>query len=399
MSLPKRIIIGISSGIAAYKIPSLIRLFKKANVEVKMVLTKNALNFVTPLTLETLSQNKVYTDVFGNIDEYTTQHITLSDWGDCMIVAPATANVIAKFAAGIADDALTTTFLSFNKNIFIAPTMNTKMLENPATQANINTLKKRGAIFIEPNSGFLACGYEGKGRMEEPENIFQIICNFYNKNQVLKNKKVVITAGPTHEPIDPVRFIGNYSSGKMGYSLAKSFTNLGADVTLIIGPNNLNLQNLNCNIVDVQTAEQMFNQCMIHCENADVIIMSAAVADFTVEQTAIQKIKKNSTNLNIKLVNTKDILLELGKRKKENQFIVGFALETENEIENALVKLNNKNIDAIVLNSLKDKNAGFGFDTNKITIINKKEKLKYELKPKDEVANDIADFVVKSIIK
>jgi len=185
----------------------------------------------------------------------------------------------------------------------------------------------------------------------------------------------------------------------MGYSLAKCFTNLGADVTLIIGPNNLNLQNLNCNIVDVQTAEQMFNQCMIHCENADVIIMSAAVADFTVEQTANQKIKKNSTNLNIKLVNTKDILLELGKRKKENQFIVGFALETENEIENALVKLNNKNIDAIVLNSLKDKNAGFGFDTNKITIINKKEKLKYELKPKDEVANDIADFVVKSIIK
>jgi len=202
MSLPKRIIIGISSGIAAYKIPSLIRLFKKANVEVKVVLTKNALNFVTPLTLETLSQNKVYTDVFGNIEEYTTQHITLSDWADCMIVAPATANVIAKFAAGIADDALTTTFLSFNKNIFIAPTMNTKMLENPATQGNINTLKKRGAIFIEPNSGFLACGYEGKGRMEEPENIFQIICNFYNKNQVLKNKKIVITAGPTHEPID-----------------------------------------------------------------------------------------------------------------------------------------------------------------------------------------------------
>lgn len=397
MNKPQRVIIGISAGIAAYKIPFLIRLFRKANVEVKVVLTKNALEFVTPLTLETLSENKVYVDMFENAEQYTTGHISITDWADCMIVAPATANVLAKFASGIADDALSTTFLSFNKKVFVAPAMNTKMLENQATQHNIKVLQTRGVEFIEPAHGFLACGYDGKGRMEEVDAIFSFVMNFYANKNIFNGKKVLITAGPTYEPIDPVRFIGNHSTGKMGFALAQVFADLGAEVVLVKGPTSVE-PNLNCvKLINVNTAAEMFENCMNFAQNSDIIIMAAAVADYTPLVVSEQKIKKNENSFSIELAKTKDILFELGKVKKSNQFIVGFALETNNEIENAKGKLNNKNADAIVLNSLSDNGSGFGYDTNKISILDKDGIFEFDLKSKTEVAKDIVSYIINAL--
>jgi phosphopantothenoylcysteine decarboxylase/phosphopantothenate--cysteine ligase len=390
----KNVLIGISGGIAAYKSVELIRLFKKAGANVKVVTTENALQFITELTLETISQNKVYSSVFSATNDYSTEHISLTDWADFMIVAPATANIIGKFANGIADDALSTTFMAFNKQVFIAPAMNNKMYSNFAFVRNINYLKSNGIEIIEPETGFLACGYEAKGRMEEPSNIYKIVEKFFNTHNSFKGKKVLVTAGPTYEAIDPVRFIGNHSSGKMGFAIAESFANRGADVTLISGPVALSVKHNNIKLVNVVSANDMLEKCSEFFDDADITVMAAAVADYTLKNTYSQKIKKNDNLITLELTPTVDILKTLSKLKKENQLIVGFALETENENYNAKKKLKEKNLDLIVLNSLNDDGAGFGCDTNKITIIDKNgNQINYETENKKVVAERIVDYI------
>lgn len=396
----KKIIIGISGGIAAYKTLFLIRLFKKAGAEVRVVVTKNALEFVTKATLETLSQNKIYCDVFSNDNDYTPEHVSLTDWGDLFIVAPATANIIGKFAHGIADDALSTSLLAFNKSLFFAPSMNDKMFTNFAVQKNIEFLKKNNIIIIEPAEGFLACGSEGMGRMEEPETILYFIQNFLKKKEPLAGKKALVTAGPTYEAIDPVRYIGNFSSGLMGYSVAEELAEKGAEVTLVSGPSKLPLLNPDIKKINVVSAEEMYNAVIKVTEQSDIIIMAAAVADFTPVHSAKSKIKKSDTLAAIQLKPTKDILASVGKNKRRNQVLVGFALETDNEIENASKKLNTKNLDFIVLNTLKDKGAGFGTSSNKVTFIEAKNKItKFDMKPKVMVAKDIVDKIIQILKK
>jgi phosphopantothenoylcysteine decarboxylase / phosphopantothenate---cysteine ligase len=396
----KKIIIGISGGIAAYKTPFLIRLFQKAGAEVKVVVTKNALEFVTKSTLETLSQNKIYCDVFSNDNDYTTEHVSLTDWGDLFIVAPATANIIGKFAHGIADDALSTSLIAFNKSLFFAPSMNAKMFENFAVQQNIDFLKKNNVKIIEPVEGFLACGTEGKGRMEEPENIFSFIQNYLKKKGPLSGKKALVTAGPTYEKIDPVRFIGNFSSGLMGYSVAEELAEKGADVTLVSGPSELSLLDPDIKKIDVVSAEEMYNAVIKVSDKSDIIIMAAAVADFTPVHSAKSKIKKTGDPAPIQLKLTKDILASVGGKKRKGQVLVGFALETENEFKNASKKLNTKNLDFIVLNTLKDKGAGFGTHTNKVTFVEAENKItKFDLKPKTMVAKDIVSKIIQILKK
>lgn len=399
MSRPQNIIIGISGGIAAYKTPMLIRLFRKNNFDVKVVCTRNALEFVTPLTLKTLSENSIYTDMFSDEEQHSTAHISISDQADVMVVAPATANCIAKFAHGIADDALSTTFLSFNKQVFIAPAMNTKMWDHPATQDNIMVLKSRGVVFIEPETGFLACGYEGRGRMSEPEEIYNFIQNYFAVSQKLKGKHVLVTAGPTFEFIDPVRYIGNKSSGKMGYAIAEAFVHAGADVTLISGPVHLQTNRPGIRQIQVQTADEMFAECKKYFSAVDITVMSAAVADFTPANPSKNKIKKTEDNMVLQLKPTTDILKYLGEIKNENQIVVGFALETDHEYENAHKKMSNKNLDCIVLNSLRDEGSGFDVDTNKVTIFSREEVLELPLKSKTEVAKNLVDFIVSKLLK
>jgi phosphopantothenoylcysteine decarboxylase/phosphopantothenate--cysteine ligase len=391
----KKILLGISGGIAAYKSAYLIRMFVKAGAEVKVVLTPNALHFIGKITLETLSKNKVYDQVFGDDNDYSTEHIALTDWADIFVIAPATANIIGKFANGIADDALSTTFLAFNKEIFIAPAMNSKMYDHYSVQLNMSYLEAKGIHFINATAGDLACGYEGKGRMEEPENILKYIHNFFESKAALNGKKILITAGPTFEAIDAVRFIGNHSSGKMGFALAEYCARLGANVTLISGSVAIAAKNPLIERIDIITANEMYEKCMQYYKTADIIIMAAAVADYTIKQPAENKIKKTKDNLTIELTPTKDILAALGKLKSKKQILIGFALETDNEKANALKKLHNKNLDFIVLNSLKDKGAGFTHDTNKVSIFDKKENVKhFDKKPKTEIAEDIINYVL-----
>lgn len=390
----KHIVIGITGGIAAYKSLFLIRLFKSNGYEVRVVATKHALEFVTPLTIETLSQNKLYSDLFDPTEHRDVQHISTAEWADCVVVAPATANIIGKYACGIADDALSTMLLATRKPIFIAPAMNENMFNEPTVQHNINLLKQKGCHIIEPQSGFLACGTTGNGRMEEPEKIYTIVNQHLQSKQIFSGKKVMITAGPTYEPIDPVRFIGNHSSGLMGFSLAEAAAERGADVTLVTGPTSLSTSNPLIHRVDVTSAEQMFQQCMAIAEQQDIMIMSAAVADFTPAETAPQKIKKTCDELNIRLVKTKDILATIGKQRRDDQFLVGFALETENEKVNALKKLHTKNADLIVLNSLRTKGAGFRTQTNKVLMITRDEQtFESELKDKRDIAVDILNLI------
>lgn len=395
----KHILLGISGGIAAYKSVFLIRLLKKQGADVKIVVSKNALNFVTPLTLETLSGNKIYADVFKNNEEYSTEHISLTDWADMFIVAPATANIIGKFANGIADDALSTSLLAFNKNVFIAPAMNCKMYENFAVRKNLAYLSQQGIFIIEPNEGVLACGYEGKGRMEEPEKIIEFILKILKKKLSLKGKTALVSAGGTQEAIDAVRYIGNHSSGLMGFSIAQELADRGAEVILVTAPTNLFTKHPQIKIIHVISANEMHKACIDSFEKADITVMSAAVADFTPENPQKQKIKKNNSDkLVITLKPTVDILAELGKIKKKHQILVGFALETDNEIKNASQKLKNKNLDFIVLNSLIDAGAGFKTNTNKITIIDKKNQITpFTIKPKTEVASDIVDKIEQLI--
>lgn len=391
----KKILIGISGGIAAYKTPLLIRELIKKNCQVRVVTTKNALEFVTLKTLQTVSQHKVYVDMFSKDEEYSTEHISLTDWADCFIVAPATANIISKMANGLADCALSTSLLAFNKDLFVAPAMNSKMYNNPVTQENIRKIELIGANIISPTTGNLACGYDGEGRMEEPSEIVKKLENFYSKNLDLKNKTIIVTAASTQEKIDAVRYIGNNSSGKMGFCIANELAVRGANVILISGKTHLSVNNPNIQLIKVTSASEMFEQTTKYFPQSDAAILSAAVADFRPLNPSKNKIKKTSQDLTITLTPTIDILATLGKTKTKNQILVGFALETDNEIENAIKKLKKKNLDFIVLNSLNDQGAGFDVSTNKITIIDKDLKVEeFQLKTKEEVSIDIVNKLI-----
>lgn len=390
----KKIIVGITGGIAAYKIPQLIRLFAKNGDEVKVVATKNALQFVTELTLETVSGNAVYCDVFAPHNEYSTEHIALADWADMIVVAPATANIIGKYASGIADDALSTLLLAFAKDVVVCPAMNTNMYNSPVVQENINCLKDKGINILSPAEGELACGTSGVGRMPEPEEIFEYVQAVFAKKLSLAGKTVLVTAGPTYERIDSVRFIGNFSTGKMGFAVAEELAERGAKVILVAGPTSLTAKHRNIKQINVESAREMYAAATENYGSCDAAILSAAVADYRPETVSDHKIKKtaDTETLDIHLVQNPDILATLGKMKTDRQLLIGFALETDNELENAKSKLARKNLDMIVLNSLKDKGAGFGHDTNKVTIITADGTVtEGSLKSKADVAKDIAD--------
>ncbi|MBG7629769.1 MAG: bifunctional phosphopantothenoylcysteine decarboxylase/phosphopantothenate--cysteine ligase CoaBC [Bacteroidetes bacterium] len=396
----KNILLGVTAGIAAYKTASLVRLFIKAGANVKVVMTPASKDFVTPLTLSTLSQNPVYSSFFEKGEEETEEwnsHVDLGLWADFMLVAPATANTLSKMANGVCDNLLLAVYLSAKCKVYFAPTMDLDMYQHPTTKANIDKLQNFGNIFIAPSTGFLASGLTGEGRMEEPENIVSFIENEIIKGLPLYKKKVLITAGPTYEAIDPVRFIGNHSSGKMGFELAKTAASLGAEVYLITGPSNETVANSSIKRIDVVSAEEMYNEVHGYFKSVDIAILSAAVADYKPKNIATQKIKKASDSMTIELVKTQDILASLGK-EKTTQILVGFALETNNELENAKTKLNKKNLDFIVLNSLQDKGAGFKKDTNKVTIIDKFENIsEFSLKSKATVAEDIFNEIFHRI--
>lgn len=391
------VLIGITGGIAAYKVAILVRLLVKTGHNVKIVMTPIAKHFVTPLTLATLSKNPILVDFFDPENGNWNSHVDIGLWADAFVIAPATANSLAKMANGIADNLLLTTYLSAKCPIFFAPTMDLDMFKHPATQKNIQTLVNRGHIKIDATSGELASGLEGKGRMAEPEVIFETLQNYFNTDKKLSSKKILITAGPTYEHIDPVRFIGNHSSGKMGFAIAEELANQGAEVFLVTGKVNLSTNNPNIKRFDVISAQEMFEKSEEIFPNVDIAIFSAAVADYRPKVKYDSKIKKKSEDLSIELEKTPDIALNLGKIKQPNQITVGFALETDNELENAETKLLKKNFDFIVLNSLQDKGAGFNVDTNKITIVHKDSTIqKYDLKSKAEVAKDIVEQLIKS---
>jgi len=390
----KKIIVGVTGGIAAYKAAILIRLLIKKGADIQVLMTPFAEKFITPLTLSTLSQKPVLKMFYNPENGDWNSHVDLGLWADAFIIAPATANTLGKAANGIADNLLLTTYLSAKCPVFWAPAMDLDMFKHNAVQKNIKTLKSFGNHIIDAETGELASGLEGKGRMAEPEHIVSYLENFFIEKKKLRGHKVLITAGPTYENIDPVRFIGNRSSGKMGFAIADIFSEYGAEVTLISGPVNIKTNNQKVNIISVQSAEEMFTETEKHFPNNDIIIFAAAVADYTPKNPAQSKIKKKSNTLNIDLKPTKDIAKELGKRKTKNQISVGFALETDNELVNAQKKIKKKNFDFIVLNSLNDKGAGFGYDTNKISIIDKDNNItEFELKSKTEVAKDILNKV------
>lgn len=393
----KHILIGVTGGIAAYKTAYLIRDLVKRGAEVKVIMTEKAKAFITPLTLATLSKNPILVDFFDPTNGAWNSHVSLGLWADAYVIAPATANTIAKMAHGIADNLLTTTYLSARCPVFVAPAMDLDMYAHPTTQENISYLKSKGVNIIDAASGFLASGLEGKGRMAEPEDIAEQVSNYFTSKQEFKGKKVLITAGPTYEKIDPVRFIGNHSSGKMGYALAEECAARGAEVTLVSGPVQIKAKHPNIKTISVTSAAEMYEAASGEFDSANITILCAAVADFRPETQADEKIKREKDDLVIRLKPTQDIAANLGARKRDDQILVGFALETNNEAENAQGKLQRKNLDFIVLNSLKDANACFGYDTNKITIIEKNGTIKaFELKSKTEVAKDIIDNICKA---
>lgn len=391
----KKILIGVTGSIAAYKIPFLVRLMVKEGAEVKVILTPAAGDFVTPLTLSTLSGHPVYSNFFEKEDGTWHSHVELGNWADVYLIAPLSATTMAKMANGIADNLLTATYLAAKCPVFYAPAMDLDMYKHPTTSANIKKLKNFGNLLIEPEEGELASGLYGAGRMQEPEKIIDILAAFFKKKKDFENQHILISAGPTYELIDPVRFIGNFSSGRMGYALAEEFARRGAVVTLISGPVNIQASHEKISVINVVSANEMYNACMSVFPDSRVAVMSAAVADFTPSNVHKQKVKKHLENeWEIRLKKTKDILKEMGNRKKPGQILVGFALETDDELDNALSKLENKNLDLIVLNSLKDKGAGFGGNTNKVTFIDKnKNTEKFSLKSKTEVAADIANKI------
>ena len=394
----KKIIIGITGGIAAYKAAILIRLLIKKGAEVQVLMTPFSEKFITPLTLATLSKRPVLKMFYNPENGDWNSHVDLGLWADAMVFAPATANTMGKAANGIADNLLLTTYLSAKCPVFWAPAMDLDMFQHPAVQENISKLKSFGNHIIDADTGELASGLEGKGRMAEPENIVEELENFFSSEKKLKNFKALITAGPTYEKIDPVRYIGNRSSGKMGYALAETLAEKGAEVTLISGPVSLKPKHSNIKLISVESAEEMFKAADKNFPLCNIAIFAAAVSDYTVINTSETKLKKKSDDLTLKLSPSKDIAAETGKLKKENQITVGFALETDNEIQNAEKKIITKNFDFIVLNSLKDKGAGFVHDTNKISIIDKYNNIeRYELKSKKETAQDIVNRIIELI--
>jgi len=390
----KNIIIGVSGGIAAYKIPFLVRLLKKAGAQVRVLMTPAAQDFVSPLTLSVLSGNPVLSDFVKNETGEWNNHVDLAGWADLMVFAPVTANTLGKMANGLADNLLLAVYLSAKSPVMIAPAMDLDMYAHPSTTANIEKLKSYGHHIIPATEGELASGLIGYGRMEEPENIFEQIRLFFEKKKSLSGKKVLITAGPTYEAIDPVRFIGNHSSGKMGIALAEEAAERGAKVVLVLGPTHLQASHPDIKSIRVQSASEMYEAVHRHFTETDIAILAAAVADFTPENTSAQKIKKSGKTMELRLKSTPDILASLGKIKKAEQILIGFAMETQNEVENARKKLKKKNLDFIVLNSLNEKNAGFKHDTNKVSLIFRNGNIKnFPLKSKKAVAADIFDEI------
>lgn len=392
----KHIVLGITGSIAAYKAASLARLFVKEGAEVQIVITPSGKEFITPVTLSALTGKPVVSDFFGANDGTWHSHVDLGLWADFMIIAPATAATMGKLANGIADNMLVTTYMSMKAPVFIAPAMDLDMFAHPSTIRNISLLQSYGNHIIEPASGELASHLIGKGRMEEPENIVAYIKEYFEKQESLSKKKILITAGPTYEKLDPVRFIGNYSSGKMGFALAEECAERGAEVVLIAGPVSLKTTHSNIRRIDVESAEQMYQAATTEFTDSDAAILCAAVADYRPKEQADNKIKrKEGSNLTLELIPNKDIAASLGKAKKEGQTLIGFALETNNEEQNALDKITKKNLDYIVLNSLNDNGAGFQHDTNKIAILNKNGlRTNFELKNKKEVAKDIINYTL-----
>ena len=389
----KHIVLGITGSIAAYKACQLIRLFVKAGAEVQVVITPAGKEFITPVTLSALSSNPVISEFFAQRDGSWHSHVDLGQWADVMVIAPATAASIGKMANGIADNMLITTYLSMKAPVFVAPAMDLDMFAHPSTQQNLDRLRSFGNYIIEPASGELASHLVGKGRMEEPEVIFDHIARFFTQQQGEK-RRVLITAGPTYEKIDPVRFIGNYSSGKMGYALAEECAKRGWEVELVSGPTKLEVKHPNIRRTDVESAKQMYESATSLFPSCDAAIMCAAVADFTVASVAGEKIKRGESGLELNLVPTQDIAAALGAQKRADQRLVGFALETANELAHAQEKLCRKKLDFIVLNSLNDAGAGFQHDTNKVTIIPAAgTPVPFELKSKAEVAKDIIDYL------
>ncbi len=405
----KKIVLGVSGGIAAYKTASLVRLFIKAGAQVQVIMTPASKDFVTPLTLSTLSKRPVYSSFYNDEPELTTDenphkqdaqwnnHVEIALWADFMLIAPATANTLSKMVNGNCDNLLIATYLSAKCPVYFAPAMDLDMYKHPSTVSSFSTLKKFGNTIIPAESGELASGLSGEGRMAEPENIIAFLEKDIENQLPLRNRTILITAGPTYEAIDPVRFIGNHSTGKMGFDIAKEAANQGAQVILVSGPTHLKTSHSNITLHRVTSAEEMYNACHQFYETCEVAICAAAVADYKPKNVAIQKIKKNDSALSLELEKTKDILASLGLAKK-NQYLIGFALETENEIENAKLKIQKKNLDLIVLNSLNDEGAGFGKPTNKITFIDAQFAIEpMELKSKEEVAVDIINKIIQKI--
>jgi len=391
----KKIVLGITGSIAAYKACYIIRGLVKAGAEVQVVITPAGKEFITPITLSTLTQKPVVSEFFSQRDGTWNSHVKLGLWADAMLIAPCTASTLGKMANGIADNMLVTTYLSMKAPVFIAPAMDLDMYQHPTTQANMDRLRSFGNQIIEPQSGFLASGLEGKGRMEEPENIVAYLDNYFEEKD-LQGKRIMITAGPTYEKIDPVRFIGNYSSGKMGFALAEECARRGAEVTLIAGPVSMSCS-ANIHRIDVESCEEMYQAATTTFANMDAAILCAAVADFRPENVATEKIKREKDDLVIRLKPTHDIAAQLGQMKKQGQLLVGFALETNDEEANAQKKLQKKNLDFIVLNSLQRKGTCFQSDDNQISILSANGQVDFDKKPKTEVAKDIVNELSKQL--
>ena len=387
----KNILLGVTGSIAAYKSIILLRLLKREGADVQVIFSESANNFVTQLTFSTLSEKKVLTDFFEDDDKIEwVNHVELAEWADYMIIAPTTSSTLSKLVSGNADNLLVATYMSTVCDVFFAPAMDLEMYNSDSTKLNIKSLTERGNIFIKPASGFLASGLSGEGRLEEPENILNILVDHISEKLIYNKKNILVTAGPTQERIDPVRFISNYSSGKMGHEIAKEAAALGANVVLVTGPTQINLRSNSIKVVNVTSADEMFKKCLSELKNMDYLIMAAAVSDFKPKKISKTKIKKNiKKTFNLELVKNIDIISELSKLKKNNQKVIGFALETENEIANAMNKLEKKQLDAIVLNSMSDENTCFNSEKNKIHFITKSKTKKFKLKFKNEVAKDI----------
>ena len=387
----KKILLGVTGSSAAYKYIILLRLLKREGADVQVIFSDSANNFVTQLTFSTLSEKKVLTDFFEDDDKVEwVNHVELAEWADYMIIAPITSSTLSKLVTGNADNLLVATYMSTVCDVFFAPAMDLEMYNSESTKINIKSLVERGNIFIKPAKGYLASGLNGEGRLEEPKNIFNILVDHISEKLIYNKKNILVTAGPTHEMIDPVRFISNHSSGKMGHEIAKEAASLGANVVLVTGPTQINLRNNSIKVVNVTSADEMFEKCLSELKKMDYLIMAAAVSDFKPKKISKTKIKKNiKKTFNLELVKNIDIISELSKLKKPNQKVIGFALETENEIVNAKNKLEKKQLDAIILNSISDENTCFNSDKNKIHFITKSKTKKFKLKFKNEVAKDI----------